>query len=197
MLSVTIVDVNSILNNLKTAYTWLFDVFTNLWATISNNPLLMTATMIFIVLTAVSVFGLLIVSIAPAVSGKSYSNSYLEKYPNPNNVYSRFSKNGLIYTAYDVMLKRKKQKEKEDEAAQAAYEKIVEEQEALQNKHLMYDKYKPMAENYFKNYPYSHSVNINGVTYFNANSKSFDKWRHRKFDNFEVDFDDEKEEIDN
>lgn len=197
MLSVTIVDVNSILSNLKTAYTWLFDVFTNLWATISNNPLLMTATMIFIVLTAVSVFGLLIVSIAPAVSGKSYSNSYLEKYPNPNNVYSRFSKNGLIYTAYDVLLKRKKQKEKEDEAAQAAYEKIVEEQEALQNKHLMYDKYKPMAENYFKNYPYSHSVNINGVTYFNANSKSFDKWRHRKFDNFEVDFDDEKEEINN
>lgn len=197
MLSVTIVDVNSILNNLKTAYTWLFDVMSNLWSTISNNPLLMTASMIFVILTACSVLGLLIVSIAPAVYGKSYSNSYLEKYPNPNNIYSRFSKNGLIYTAYDVLLKRKRQKEKENEAAQAAYEKIVEEQEALQNKHLMYDKYKPMAENYFKNYPYSHSVNINGVTYFNANSKSFDKWRHRKFDNFEVDFDDEKEEIDN
>lgn len=197
MLSVTIVDVNSILNNLKTAYTWLFGVMSNLWSTISNNPLLMTATMIFIVLTACSVLGLLIVSIAPAVYGKSYSNSYLAKYPNPNNIYSRFSKNGLIYTAYDVLLKRKKQKEKEDEAAQAAYEKIVEEQEALQNKHLMYDKYKPMAENYFKNYPYSHSVNINGVTYFNANSKSFDKWKHRKFDNFEVNFDDEKEDIDN
>lgn len=197
MLSVTIVNVNSILNNLKTAYTWLFGVMSNLWSTISNNPLLMTATMIFIVLTACSVIGLLIVSIAPAVYGKSYSNSYLAKYPNPNNIYSRFSKNGLIYTAYDVLLKRKKQKEKEDEAAQAAYEKIVEEQEALQNKHLMYDKYKPMAENYFKNYPYSHSVNINGVTYFNANSKSFDKWKHRKFDNFEVNFDDEKEDIDN
>lgn len=197
MLSVTIVDVNSILSNLKTAYTWLFDVMSNLWSTISNNPLLMTVIMIFVVLTACSVIGILIVSIAPAVYGKSYSNSYLAKYPNPNNIYSRFSKNGLIYTAYDVLLKRKKQKEKEDEAAQAAYEKIVEEQEALQNKRLMYDKYKPMAENYFKNYPYSHSVNINGVTYFNANSKSFDKWKHRKFDNFEVDFDDEKEEIDN
>lgn len=197
LLNVTIVDVHSILNNLKTAYTWLFGVMSNLWSTISNNPLLMTTTMIFIVLTACSVIGLLIVFIAPAVYGKSYSNSYLAKYPNPNNVYSRFSKNGLIYTAYDVLLKRKKQKEKEDEAAQAAYEKIVEEQEALQNKHLMYDKYKPMAENYFKNYPYSHSVNINGVTYFNANSKSFDKWKHRKFDNFEVNFDDEKEDIDN
>lgn len=196
-LSVNIVDANNILQNLKTAYTWLFGVMSNLWTTISNNPLLMTATMIFIVLTACSVLGLLIVSIAPAVYGKSYSNSYLSKYPNPNNVYSRFSKNGLIYTAYDVLLKRKKQKEKEDEAAQAAYEKIVEEQEALQNKHLMYDKYKPMAENYFKNYPYSHSVNINGVTYFNANSKSFDNWKHRKFDNFEVNFDDEKEDIDN
>lgn len=196
-LSVNIVDANNILQNLKTAYTWLFGVMSNLWSTISNNPLLMTATMIFIVLTACSVIGLLIVSIAPAVYGKSYSNSFLAKYPNPNNVYSRFSKNGLIYTAYDVLLKRKKQKEKEDEAAQAAYEKIVEEQEALQNKHLMYDKYKPMAENYFKNYPYSHSVNINGVTYFNANSKSFDKWKHRKFDNFEVNFDDEKEDIDN
>lgn len=177
MLSVTIVDVNSILSNLKTAYTWLFDVFTNLWATISNNPLLMTATMIFIVLTAVSVFGLLIVSIAPAVSGKSYSNIYLEKYPNPNNVYSRFSKNGLIYTAYDVLLKRKKQKEKEDEAAQAAYEKIVEEQEALQHKHELYNRYKPMADTYFNNYPFRHSVNIDGVAYFNPNSKSFKQFK--------------------
>ena len=178
LLNVTIVDVNSILNNLKTAYTWLFDVFTNLWATISNNPLLMTATMIFIVLTAVSVFGLLIVSIAPSVSGKSYSNSYLEKYPNPNNVYSRFSKNGLIYTAYDVLLKRKKQKEKEDEAAQAAYEKIVEEQEALQHKHELYNRYKPMADTFFYNYSFRHSVNIDGVTYFNPDSKSFKQFKH-------------------
>ena len=113
-LSVNIVEANNILQNLKTAYTWLFGVMSNLWTTISNNPLLMTATMIFIVLTACSVLGLLIVSIAPAVYGKSYSNSYLSKYPNPNNVYSRFSKNGLIYTAYDVLLKRKKQKEKEE-----------------------------------------------------------------------------------
>lgn len=178
MLSVNIVELNNILSNLKTAYTWLFDVFTNLWATISNNPLLMTATMIFIVLTAVSVFGLLIVSIAPAVSGKSYSNSYLEKYPNPNNVYSRFSKNGLIYTAYDVMLKRKKQKEKEDEAAQAAYEKVVEEQEALQHKHELYNRYKPMADTYFNNYPFRHSVNIDGVTYFNPDSKSFKQFKN-------------------
>lgn len=192
MLSVNIVDLHNILDNLKTAYTWLFDVFTNLWATISNNPLLMTVTMIFIILTAVSVVGCLIVAIAPSVFGKSYSNSYIEKYPNPNNVYSRFSKNGLIYTAYDVLLKRKKQKEKEDEAAQAAYEKIVEEQEALQHKHELYDRYKGMAENYFKNYPYSHSVNINGVTYFNANSKSFKEWKHRKFDDFEVNFGEEK-----
>lgn len=192
MLNVTIVDVNSILNNLKSAYTWLFDVFSNLWSTISNNSLLMTFTMIFIVLTAVAAFGLLIVSIAPSVFGKSYSNIYIEKYPNPNNVYFRFSKNGLIYTAYDVLLKRKKQKEKEDEAAQYAYEKIVEEQEALQHKHELYDRYKGMAENYFKNYPYSHSVNINGVTYFNANSKSFKEWKHRKFDDFEVNFGEEK-----
>ena len=178
MLSVTIVDVNSILNNLKTAYTWLFGVMSNLWSTISNNPLLMTVTMIFVVLTACSVIGVLIVSIASAVYGKSYSISYLEKYPNPNNIYSRFSKNGLIYTAYDVLLKRKKQKEKEDEAAQAAYEKIVEEQEALQHKHELYNRYKPMADAYFNNYPFRYSVNIDGVTYFNPESKSFKQFKH-------------------
>lgn len=172
-LFVDIIDVHNILNNLKNAYTWLFDVMSNLWATIYNNPLLMTVTIIFIVLTSCSVIGLLIVSIAPAVYGKSYSNSFFAKYPNPNNVYSRFSKNGLIYTAYDVLLKRKKQKEKDDEAAQAAYEKIVEEQEALQNKHELYNKYKPMADVYFKNYPYRYSVNIDGINYFNPDSKSF------------------------
>lgn len=177
LLNVTIVDVNSILNNLKSAYTWLFDVFSNLWSTISNNPLLMTATMIFIILTAVSVFGLLIVSIAPAVFGKFYSNSYIEKYPNPNNIYSRFSKNGLIYTAYDLLLKRKKQKEKEDEAAQYAYEKIVEEQEALQNKHKLYERYQPMADIYFKNYPFRYSVTIDGINYFNPESKSFKRFK--------------------
>lgn len=177
MLSVTIVDVNSILNNLKTAYTWLFGVMSDLWTTISNNPLLMTVTMIFITLTACSVLGLLIVSIAPAVCGKSYSNSYIAKYPNPNNIYSRFSKNGLIYTAYDVLLKRKKQKEKEDEATQAAYEKIVEEQEALQHKHELYNRYKSMADTYFKNYPFRYNVQIDGITYFNPDSKSFKQFK--------------------
>lgn len=173
LLSATIIDVHNILNNLRTAYTWLFNVMSNLWATIYNNPLLMTVIVIFLVLTSCSVIGLLILSIAPAVYGKSYSNSFYAKYPNPNNLYSRFSKNGLIYTAYDVFLKRKKQKEKDDEAAKTAYEKIVEEQEALQHKHELYNKYKPMADVYFKNYPYRHSVNIDGINYFNPDSKSF------------------------
>ena len=188
MLSVTIVDVNSILSNLKTAYTWLFDVMSNLWTTISNNPLLMTSTMIFVILISCSVFGLLIVSIAPAVYGKSYSNSYLSKYPNPNNVYSRFSKSGLIYTAYDVLLKRKKQKEKEDEAAQSAYEKIVEEQEALQHKHELYNRYKPMADTYFKNYPFRYNVQIDGITYFNSDSKSFKPFKNSSnSESFDID----------
>ena len=188
MLSVNIVDVNSILKNLKTAYTWLFGVMSILWSTISNNPLLMTATMIFIVLTACSIIGLLIVSISPAVYGKSYSNSYLAKYPNPNNIYSRFSKNGLIYTAYDVLLKRKKQKEKEDEAAQAAYEKIVEEQEALQHKHELYNRYKPMADIYFKNYPFRYNVQIDGITYFNPDSKSFKQFKNSSnSESFDID----------
>lgn len=115
--------IDGVLKNLKAAYTWLFTVFAYLWDTIESNPLLFTATIIFLTLSLVLLFGLLIISISPSVFGKSYSKSYLEKYPNPNNVYSRFSKNGFIYTAYDVLLKRKKQKEKEDEAAQFAYEK--------------------------------------------------------------------------
>ena len=120
--------------------------------------------------------------------GKSYSNSYIAKYPNPNNIYSRFSKNGLIYTAYDVLLKRKKQKEKEDEAAQAVYEKIVEEQEALQHKHELYNRYKPMADTYFNNYPFRYSVNIDGVTYFNPDSKSFKQFKHSSnSESFDID----------
>lgn len=170
--------IDGVLKNLKAAYTWLFTVFSYLWDTIESNPLLFTATIIFLTLSLVLLLGLLIISIAPAVYGKSYSNSYLTKYPNPNNIYSRFSKNGLIYTAYDVLLKRKKQKEKEDEAAQAAYEKIVEEQEALQHKHELYNRYKPMADTYFNNYPFRHSVNIDGVTYFNPDSKSFKQFKN-------------------
>ena len=77
-----------------------------------------------------------------------------------------------------MLLKRKKQKEKEDEAAQAAYEKIVEEQESLQHKHELYNRYKPMADTYFNNYPFRHSVNIDGVTYFNPDSKSFKHFKH-------------------
>lgn len=170
--------IDGVLNNLKAAYTWLFTVFACLWDTIESNSLLFTATIIFLTLSLVLLFGLLIISISNSVFGKSYSKSYLEKYPNPNNVYSRFSKNGLIYTAYDVLLKRKKQKEKEDEAAQAAYEKVVEEQEALQHKHELYNRYKPMADTYFNNYPFRHSVNIDGVTYFNPDSKSFKQFKH-------------------
>lgn len=170
--------IDGVLKNLKAAYTWLFTVFAYLWDTIESNPLLFTATIIFLTLSLVLLFGSLIISIAPAVYGKSYSNSYLSKYPNPNNVYSRFSKNGLIYTVYDVLLKRKKQKEKEDEAAQAAYEKVVEEQEALQHKHELYNRYKPMADIYFKNYPFRYNVQIDGITYFNPDSKSFKQFKN-------------------
>ena len=193
---VTIIEVDRILSALKSAYIWLFSVFSGLWNTIETNAFLMTVTMIFLILSAVSLIGLLIVTIAPASFGKSYAQSFFAKYPNPNHVYAQFSKSGLIYSVYDIFLKRKEQKQREDNAAREAYEKVAEEQAALENKRLMYDMYKPMAENYFKNYPYSHSVNINGVTYFNKNSKSFDKWKHRKFDNFEVDFDDDHEIID-
>ena len=77
-----------------------------------------------------------------------------------------------------MLLKRKKQKEKEDEAAHAAYEKIFEEQEALQHKHELYNRYKPMADTYFNNYPFRHSVNIDCVTYFNPDSKSFKQFKH-------------------
>lgn len=193
---VTSIEVDRILTALKSAYIWLFSVFSGFWNTIQSNAFLMTVTMIFLILSAASLIGFLIVTIAPASFGKSYAQSFFAKYPNPNHIYSQFSKSGLIYQMYDIFLKRKDKKQRENEAAQAAYEKVAEEQAALENKRLMYDMYKPMAENYFKNYPYSHSVNINGVTYFNKNSKSFDKWKHRKFENFEVDFDDEKEIID-
>lgn len=195
-ISVTEFDIENLLYLLQEAYTWLFDVFRQFWYTIQSNVLLMTATMLFLILSAVFLVGWLIITIAPASFGKPYAKSFFAKYPNPNHIYAQFSKSGLIYTMYDVFLKRKLQKQRDDEAAQKAYEKVAEEQAALENKRLMYDMYKPMAENYFKNYPYSHSVNINGVTYFNKNSKSFDKWKHRKFENFEVDFDDEKEIID-
>lgn len=196
LLYVSIPDVQNLLDSLKSAYLWLFSAISGLWNTIQNNTLLMTAVMLFFVLSIAFLFLWLVITIAPASFGKDYAKQYFAKYPNPNHIYSQFSKSGLIYQMYDVFLKRKEKKRRENEAAQAAYEKAVEEQEALENKRAMYEQYKPMAENYFKNYPYSHSVNINGVTYFNKNSKSFEKWKHRKFDNFEVDFDDEQEIID-
>lgn len=170
--------IDGVLKNLKAAYIWLFNVFAYLWDTIESNPLLFTVVIIFLILSLVLLFGLLIISISNSSFGKSYSKSYLEKYPNPNSVYSRFSKNGLIYTAYDVLMKRKKQKEKEDEAAQVAYEKIVEEQEALQHKHELYNRYKPMADTYFNNYPFRYNVQIDGITFFNPDSKSFKQFKN-------------------
>ena len=195
-ISVTEFDIENLLDLLKQAYTWLFDVFRQFWYTIQSNVLLMLVTMLFLILSSTFLIGWLIITIAPASFGKSYSQSVFSKYPNPNHIYSRFSKSGLIYTMYDVFLKRKEKKRRDKEAAERAYEKVAEEQAALENKRLMYETYKPLAVNYFKNYPYRHSVNINGVTYFNKNSKSFSKWKHRKFDDFEVDFDDSTEIID-
>lgn len=196
LLYVSIPDAQNLLDDLKSAYLWLFSAISGLWNTIQNNTLLMTSLMLFFMLSIAFLFLWLIITIAPASFGKDYSKQFFAKYPNPNHIYSQFSKSGLIYQMYDVFLKRKEKKRREDEKAQEAYNKVAEEQAALANKRAMYEQYKPLALNYFQNYPYSHSVNINGVTYFNKNSKSFENWKHRKFDSFEVDFDDEQEIID-
>lgn len=196
LLDVTVSDVQNLLDTFKSVYLWFYYVIVRFWHEIQNNTLLMTVVMIFFVISIAFLFLWLIITIAPASFGKNYSKQYFAKYPNPNHIYSQFSKSGLIYQMYDVFLKRKEKKKRESEAAQEAYNKVAEEQAALENKRAMYEQYKPLALNYFQNYPYSHSVNINGVTYFNKNSKSFENWKHRKFDNFEVDFDDEQEIID-
>lgn len=63
--------IDGVLKSLKAAYTWLFTVFAYLWDTIESNPLLFTVTIIFLTLSLVLLFGLLIISISPSVFGLS------------------------------------------------------------------------------------------------------------------------------
>lgn len=45
-----------------------------------------------------------------------------------------------------------------------------------------------MADTYFNNYPFRYSVNIDGVTYFNPDSKSFKQFKHSSnSESFDID----------
>ena len=142
---VTTIEVDRILSALKSAYIWLFSVFSGFWNTIQSNAFLMTATMIFLILSAASLIGLLIVTIAPASFGKSYAQSFFAKYPNPNNVY--FTK-----IKFFPFLQKKKSVYDTNLATNKAFEMV--------NKQYYYDRSR--ASKYFQKHPNVNSIIING-----------------------------------
>ena len=176
LLYVSLLDLQRFLDTLKSAYLWLFSAISGLWNTIYNNTLLMTTVMLFFVLSIAFLFLWLVITISPASFGKDYAKQYFAKYPNPNHIYSHFSKSGLIYQMYDTFLKRKEKKQREDEAAQAAYEKVAEEQAKLNFYHRLesYGIYRDNYGNFISRYgeritPDYYSRVIKGIDYFDNN----------------------------
>lgn len=144
-LSVTEFDIENLLYLLQKAYAWLFDVFRQFWYTIQSNVLLMTATMLFLILSAVFLVGWLIITIAPASFGKPYVQSFFAKYPNPNNVY--FTK-----IKFFPFLQKKKSVYDTNLATNKAFDSM--------NKQYYYDKQR--ASRYFSKHPNVNSIIING-----------------------------------
>lgn len=145
-LYVSIPDVQNLLDDLKSAYLWLFSAISGLWNTIQNNTLLMTSVMLFFVLSVAFLFLWLIITIAPASFGKNYSKQYFSKYPNPNSVY--FTK----LKVFPFLQKKKSVYEPNSLAQNKAFEKV--------NKQYYYDRSRALR--YFQKHSDVNSIIING-----------------------------------
>lgn len=118
---------------------------------------------------------------AQYVGGSNYANPNRQfgRMANPNRQYetkmplwSAIGRNAIYNHNQE-----KKQREREDALANEAYEKIVEEQKALENKHRIHEANQAKANAYFNNNPHAFKINIDGETFWR---KDWEKYRWDK-----------------
>ena len=157
----------SFLASLRSALSWLGDCISGVFKVVKSSPLYYMPLLLITVIGIVGGIVLLIFN----VSDRSYSQdigshwklSSLSSY----GYYSRYDTSPLGSMLIVNYKKRKRQREYENKLAQEAYEKVVEEQEALESQHRLYSENQKKAAEFFKHNPGRYKVTIDKMDFYN------------------------------
>lgn len=143
---------------------------------IRSSPLYYMPLIFFLLLGMVFMIVWLIQTVSMNIGNTKYN---VNAYANCNRLYSDGIKsymNPWAFYAGRKYSQYKKRKEREDELARRAYEKIADEQEKRQFKESQYQQHRVMAEKYFLHNPNRMKVNIDGDMFYNGDDWFNYRW---------------------
>ena len=169
--------------SLRSALSWLGDCISGVFDVVKSSPLYYMPLLLITIIGIVGGIALLVFD----VSDRAYIQdigfhgkfTFLNLYGkftslNPYGYYSRYDTSPLGSMLIGNYKKRKQQRDYENKLAQEAYEKVVEEQELLQNRHRLEENEKQrrlllgsLADEYFENNPNRTKISIEGMEFFN------------------------------
>lgn len=166
---------------LTQAFNFIFDTLQQLFSAIFKNWLFFVPLFLFLLLSVMYFVGWVIMESSQYAGGSPFANPNRQfgRMANPNRQYET---NMPLWSALGRRVirnrnKDKERRERENALANEAYEKIVEEQEALQNKHRLHDANQLKANKYFSKNPHAFKINIDGETFWHDGWEN-KNWRH-------------------
>lgn len=164
-----LVDFANFIQSFSQCFDFIFQSLHDFFSVIENNLIYVIPLFSFLILGVVYWILWLILEVAPSAGGSSFGNPY-KVFANPNrSIETKLP----LWSGIGSKLLRNHDREKqrkafEDQRAQEAYEKIVEEQAALENKRKLHAANQAKADEYFANNPNRTKVSIDGMEFFNG-----------------------------
>lgn len=162
-------DADGFFVGLGNCLTFIYQSLQGLFSVISSRAIYYIPLFLFLLLGVVYWVLWLILEVAPGAGGSAFGSPY-KSYANPNR--SIETKLPLWSGIGSKLLRNhdraKQRKALEDQRAQEAYEKIVEEQAALENKRKLHAENQAKADEYFANNPSRTKISIDGMEFFNG-----------------------------
>lgn len=157
----------SFLTSWRSAITWLFQCIVGVFDVIKSSPLYYIPLLLVCIIGIVGGIALLIFDISDRGYSQNLFSSLKNEYLGNRLNYGYINSSPFFPTFINNYKKRKRQQEIENQKAQEAYERVVEEQAALENGHRLYIENQKKAAEFFKHNPGRYKVTIDKMDFYN------------------------------
>lgn len=152
---------------LRSAVSWLGDCISGVFDVVKSSPLYYMPLLLVCIIGIVGGIALLIFDVSDRGYSQYLSSPLKNEYLGNRLNYGYINSSPLFPTFINNYKKKKRQKDIDDMKAQEAYERIVEEQAALENGHRLYSENQKKAVEFFKHNPGRYKVTIDKMDFYN------------------------------
>lgn len=157
----------SFLTSWRSAITWLFQCIVGVFDVIKSSPLYYMPLFLVCIIGIVGGIALLIFDVSNRGYSQHHTSPLKNEYLGGRLSYGYINSSPLFPTFINNYKKKKRQKAIVDIKAQEAYERIVEEQAALEDSHRLYSENQLKALEFFKHNPGRYKVTIDKMDFYN------------------------------